>query len=58
MLKTVCANAWVFKDHKVVKPMGLETQTEKSGLDGPLRLLTNPWPWLGVCDSLGYVETS
>ncbi|CUW44609.1 hypothetical protein B3286c1_1943 [Brucella vulpis] len=21
-----------------------------------LRLLTTPWRWLGVCDSLGYVE--
>jgi hypothetical protein len=41
MLKTVCANAWVFKDHKVVKPMGLETQTEKSGLDGPLSIMVS-----------------
>jgi hypothetical protein len=41
MLKTVCAKAWLFKDHKVVKPMGLETQTEKSGLDGPLSIMVS-----------------
>jgi hypothetical protein len=42
MLKTVCANAWLFKDHKVVKPMGLETQTEKSGPEGRLQTADKP----------------
>jgi hypothetical protein len=34
----VCANAWLFEDHKVVKPLDLETQIKKSGPSGPLFL--------------------